>query len=163
MEGGFRPYFKYISEKNIQRILNNKHVIDTPVVEGSSMLIKKDVIYKIKLIPEEYFLYFEETDFCLNALQHGILIKVALRSKIWHRVSASVDSKAKLYYYNRNKFILVRKYGNLKDFILLIFIDIIYSTFYNLIKLKHPLKLLPLFQALIDGLKCTTGKRSKLL
>lgn len=157
-KGGFRPYLKNSSEDKL--VLFNR-VVDTPVVEGSSMLVRKSIFSRVGLIPEEYFLYNEETDFCLSVLRSGFPIKVAINSVIWHKESVSVGgntSPLKIYYGSRNKLLLVRKYGNIVDYFLLFILNIPYSIIYYLIKLKNPLKLLPLLRGLIDGIEHKTGK-----
>jgi len=43
-------------------------------VSGCLMLIKKEVFEKVGLLPEEYFMYYEDTDFCLSVLEGGYKI-----------------------------------------------------------------------------------------
>lgn len=40
-------------------------------VAGASMMIRREVFDEIGLMDDEYFLYFEETDFCLQAHRNG--------------------------------------------------------------------------------------------
>lgn len=58
-------------------------------VIGASFLINKLVINKIGLLPEEYFLYYEETDYCFNAKNNGFLLGVAIDSIVYHKEGAS--------------------------------------------------------------------------
>src|SRR4030066_281606 len=40
-------------------------------VPGAAMLVRRKVFYDIGLLPEEYFLYFEETEFCVRGAAAG--------------------------------------------------------------------------------------------
>jgi len=55
------------------------------------MLVDKKVFNYIGLLPEEYFLYLEDTDFCYSALQKGFKLYVNLNSKIYHKISSTVS------------------------------------------------------------------------
>jgi GT2 family glycosyltransferase len=47
------------------------NVHKTDWVNGASMIIRRDVIEAIGLMDDQFFLYFEETDFCLRAREAG--------------------------------------------------------------------------------------------
>ncbi len=78
--------------------LLSKHVVATtppdepaPVewVSGASMMIRREVLDKIGLLDEGYFMYFEETDFCLRASRAGWPCWYVPSSKIIHLVGQS--------------------------------------------------------------------------
>lgn len=79
-------------------------------ITGCAMVVKKEVFEKNWLLPEEYFLYFEETDFCLSAKQNGYKIIFTPKTYIYHKVSTSIWylSNTYLYYMIRN----FRKFWN---------------------------------------------------
>lgn len=80
---------------------------------GGAMLIHKDVFDKIGYLDENYFLYFEDADFCINARKQGIPVNFAPEIKIRHAVSSStkkLGSPLLLRYHYRNAF-----YFNLKN------------------------------------------------
>ncbi len=54
-------------------------------IVGASFLIDKKVIETIGLMPEEYFLYYEETDYCFNAKNSGFTLGVAVNSIVYHK------------------------------------------------------------------------------
>lgn len=60
-------------------------------VPGSCMLIKREVIEKIGLLPEDYFLYFEDAAYCLKAQKAGYKCIVTPEIKIYHKVSKSTS------------------------------------------------------------------------
>ncbi len=52
---------------------------------GSCMLVKREVIEKVGLFDEDFFLYFEETDFCWRVWLAGYFIKYIPESVIYHK------------------------------------------------------------------------------
>lgn len=53
-------------------------------VSGCSLMVKKDVFEKIGLFDENFFLYFEDVDFCLRAKKAGFRVGVETKSIITH-------------------------------------------------------------------------------
>jgi hypothetical protein len=56
---------------------------------GASMMIRRAVFDSIGLMDEAYFLYFEETDFCLRARRAGWLCWYVPASRVVHLVGQS--------------------------------------------------------------------------
>lgn len=80
---------------------------------GGAMLIHKNVFDKIGFLDENYFLYFEDADFCIRARKAGISISFYYDSLIYHNVSSStkkLGSPTLLRYHYRNAL-----YFNLKN------------------------------------------------
>lgn len=67
-------------------------------VAGAAMLIKREVIEKVGLFDERFFLYFEDLDFCLRALAAGYTIHINPDVVADHAVSASSSSFARTKY-----------------------------------------------------------------
>lgn len=61
-------------------------------IVGASFLINKKVIDMMGLLPEEYFLYYEETDYCFNARNNGFKLGIATESVVYHKEGASIGS-----------------------------------------------------------------------
>lgn len=81
------------------------HIIDIKDIQnkldyivGASFLIDKKVIDKIGLLPEEYFLYYEETDYCFNARNNGFKLGIDIESIVYHKEGVSTGGS-----YNGNK------------------------------------------------------------
>jgi len=89
----------------------NKNEIEEKLdyIVGASFLINKKVIDKIGLLPEEYFLYFEETDYCFNARNNGFKLGIDLNSIVYHKEGGSTKDKAKN---TDSEFIELLKLGN---------------------------------------------------
>ena len=61
----------------------------TDYIAGACMLIRKDVFNKIGLLPREYFLGWEDIDFCVTARKIGYQCIFVPSAVIWHKASAS--------------------------------------------------------------------------
>lgn len=80
-------------------------------ITGACFLIKRKVIEKIGLMPEEYFLYFEDAEWCLKARRAGFSCKVVKEARISHQVSKNTQefSFSYIYYQYRNGLILAKR------------------------------------------------------
>lgn len=100
--------FGAASHLNMGRLLDEvprTGVRDTDYVTGAGMLIRRAVVEHVGLIPEDYFLYFEETDFCLRVQQAGWRTVVADDALLHHhkRSSGVLPTPYYLYYMTRNR------------------------------------------------------------
>ncbi|MCF7999468.1 MAG: glycosyltransferase family 2 protein [Methylovulum sp.] len=79
--------------KLLQKSLVALPISEQPVnvgwVAGASMLIRKQVFDDIGLFDDNYFLYFEETDFCLQAQKAGWSCWYVPASRVVHFVGSS--------------------------------------------------------------------------
>lgn len=60
---------------------------------GASMLIRRAVIEEIGLMDDAYFLYYEETDYCLRAQRSGWKVGYVVESSVTHIGSVSTGFK----------------------------------------------------------------------
>jgi len=78
-------------------------------ITGCALLIKREVVEKIGLMNEDFFIYYEDTEWSLRARKYGYKIIYAPVSHIWHKVSRSVKPKTNPtvhYYHIRNALLL---------------------------------------------------------
>jgi GT2 family glycosyltransferase len=83
----------------------------TDYAHGACMLVPKSTISKIGLMHEEYFLYYEEQDWCQRMNKSGGKIYFVYDSIVFHKESISTgkNSPLKTYYLNRNRVLFARK------------------------------------------------------
>lgn len=86
----------------------------TPYLHGAAMLIKREVIEKVGLMPELFFLYYEELDWCTQMARAGYELWYEPRCTLFHKESQSTGqlSKLRTYYLTRNRLLYARR--NLK-------------------------------------------------
>ncbi len=74
-------------------------------VHGSSMLVRRGVFEEIGLLPEEYFMYFEETEFCVRAARAGFHIVASPWADVVHHSARSqgMPGEVYVYYFVRNR------------------------------------------------------------
>ncbi len=83
--------------------LENKNPLKTDYVSGCCMLIKKEVIEKIGLLDERFFLYYEDVDYCLRAKKLGLLTYVLPSVSIYHCLSQTIGKNSSLAVYHQTK------------------------------------------------------------
>jgi len=79
---------------------------------GCCLLIDKKVINDVGLMDEKYFLYLEDADYCLRAVESGYKILCVPQSKIFHKINSSTFQKYEnlpLYYVTRNRLYFTKK------------------------------------------------------
>lgn len=84
----------------------------TPYLHGAAMLVKKSVVEKVGTMPEFYFLYYEELDWCSQMSQQGYELWYDPAFKVIHKESCSTgkESPLKCYYLTRNRLIYTTRF-----------------------------------------------------
>jgi len=135
-------------------------------ISGACMSIKREIVEKIGMLPKEYFLGFEDIDYCVNAIRHHYKCVYVPKSKIWHKKSASytrgrmADYQIELGF--KNRIIFRYKYLATPEFILyiicLIHIVIPIHFFYR-IAYSHDLRgAISLLKGAKEGIKSVLMK-----
>lgn len=77
----------------------------TPYLHGAAMMIKKEVIERVGMMPEIYFLYYEELDWCTRITDKGYELWYEPRATVFHQESRTTgqNSSLKAYYLTRNR------------------------------------------------------------
>ena len=83
----------------------------TPYAHGAAMMIRREAIDKVGLMPECYFLYYEELDWSMMFARAGYQIWYEPQCTIYHKESQSTgqNSPLRTYYLTRNRLLLVRR------------------------------------------------------
>lgn len=77
----------------------------TPYLHGAAMLMKRSAIDKVGLLPEEFFLYYEELDWCTLFTLEGYELWYDPAYELYHKASKSTGqhSPLKAFYLSRNR------------------------------------------------------------
>ena len=83
----------------------------TPYAHGAAMILKRKVIEKVGLLPECYFLYYEELDWSMMITRSGYDIWYEPACTIYHKESQTTgqNSPLRTYYITRNRLLLVKR------------------------------------------------------
>jgi GT2 family glycosyltransferase len=104
----------------------------TNFVHGAAMMVSREVIMKVGLMAESYFLYYEELDWGGRIAKAGYELWYVHNSMILHKESISTGkmSPFKTYYMNRSRLLYMRR--NISGLTFLI--AIIYQLFISIPK-----------------------------
>ncbi len=122
-------------DTNKRSELKTENILPMDYITGCAMLIKKEVIEEIGVLSEDYFLYYEDTDYCLRARKAGWRCVLAPESRIWHKISQSTKefSPSYLYYHARNGLLMARR-SNSAAKVILVYIFSAYLAAKQVIK-----------------------------
>ncbi|MEM7263518.1 MAG: glycosyltransferase family 2 protein [Planctomycetota bacterium] len=110
----------------ISKLLRNRvvappvvdHAVETDWVAGASMLVRREVFEAIGSIDADYFLYYEEVDFCLAARRAGWRCAYVPESRVVHLVgqasgvtNAAVVKRRPTYWFTSRRRYFVKNYG----------------------------------------------------
>lgn len=78
---------------------------------GAAMLIKREVLSTVGLLPESFFLYYEEWDWSFKVIKAGYKIYFESSAEVFHKESVSTgkESTLKAYYQSRNRILLMKR------------------------------------------------------
>jgi GT2 family glycosyltransferase len=83
----------------------------TGYAHGAAMMVRKKCIEKAGLMAEQFFLYYEELDWCDHIKKAGYQIWLITDALIYHKesISAGKNSALKEYFMNRNRILFIRR------------------------------------------------------
>ena len=99
-----------IGEKEIDRNQYNVPT-QTAYAHGAAMMVPRKVVNEVGAWPEDFFLYYEELDWCEQIKKAGYQIFVVPTTKIYHKESLTIgpESPLKVFYINRNRVLFMRR------------------------------------------------------
>ena len=88
-------------------------VLPTHLVHGAAMMVPMKVVKVAGLMPDIYFLYYEEHDWCETIQRKGFETYYIGTSKVYHKesITVGVNSPLKVYYLDqRPAYLYAKKY-----------------------------------------------------
>tara|TARA_B100001057_G_scaffold35937_1_gene32509 strand:+ start:2528 stop:3376 length:849 start_codon:yes stop_codon:yes gene_type:complete len=142
------PRYSNISSKTLKQSDENKEIDTLPSISGASMFFNIKNFDLIGGFDENFFLYFEETDYCLRSLKQGFKSYQINSIKIKHYVGTSIEyenenEKEKLknlyiwhfiwskYYFNRKHYGSFRSIVKFSPILIRTFLKMIYYKITN--------------------------------
>ena len=88
-----------------------EQVKDIDYISGGSMFFHGTYLETLGLLPEWYFLYWEETDWCYRAGKQGYLLDVCFEAVCYDKISTTIGRGfLSDYFYTRNALLFLQKY-----------------------------------------------------
>lgn len=141
-------------------------VMDVESLSGCALLLSRDVFDSIGFFDECFFTYGEDIDFNVRLGKARFRILAVPDAVIRHvggATAGSGETPFKLYYFTRNRIILMKKYGRLRDWIYFVpFFS--YHLLRRLLVLYHKKEIRKskyLFWAISDSLSGRYGKNAR--
>jgi GT2 family glycosyltransferase len=87
-------------------------IVEVDYVTGCGMLIRRETIEAVGLFDEQFFMYYEDADFCKRVRDRGFRILCVPAARMWHKVSLTArrDMTANLYWRARGQVLFYRKH-----------------------------------------------------
>ena len=97
--------------------------VSTPYFHGAAVMIPRFVIEQCGLMPEDYFLYYEELDWSRMFREAGFVLKVCMDAEILHKESISTgkNSPLKVYYQTRNRIYFMKRQKGQRNIAFMLF------------------------------------------
>ncbi len=86
---------------------------DINFISGCCMLIPARVVNRVGLFDENYFMYYEDVDYCMRIIEQGFKMQYVPEAKMWHKVGGSAEGEISClsqYYTTRNRLLFANKY-----------------------------------------------------
>ena len=109
--GGIKRFTKKTYHFGDGKFDNKKFNVKRQVdfLSGCCLLVKRDVFETIGLLDPDYFMYYEDVDFCLRAKGKAYRIVYLPESVLWHKAGNSSSKSFIDYYRMKNYFLLLKK------------------------------------------------------
>lgn len=130
----------------------NKSILYPDYLGGACLLVRRDAINKAGFIPENYFLFYEENEWCLKIRNVGYEVVCNPKARVYHVGSESINKIGGLSYYFmiRNVMIFEKRNATKSQFIVFFMYTLFRTVLRSLKRPKHWKDLLYYFDGLVD-------------
>jgi GT2 family glycosyltransferase len=107
--GGFRPVHLGMGQRDNGQFPADLRIDFAP---GSGILVRRSVFATVGLLDENFFTYWEDTDFAVRTLRAGLRSYLIPSAKLWHKVSSlsGMNSPFQQFYAVRNHALYICKH-----------------------------------------------------
>lgn len=105
-----RKIYKNIDVNELKLVNKN---VELDMLSGASIFMNIETLKEVGLMPEEYFMYWEDADWCMIAKSKGISMEVCSDSLVYHKEGGSIGlrSKRQMTLDFKNTLMFYRKYN----------------------------------------------------
>lgn len=109
----------YASHRGVDEVDHGQYdkIESTSFITGCSLVVRADIVRKIGMLDDRYYLYLEDLDWCLRMKKAGYRIIYVPSSSLWHVNAGSSGRPGNPlheYYFTRNRLILGFKYAPIR-------------------------------------------------
>lgn len=100
----------------------------TAYAHGAAMMIPRRVLEQVGPMDEDFFLYYEELDWCERIRRAGYSVWLEPRARVYHKESLTMQKLGalKTYYLNRNRvWFMRRNYGGWRHVVFYVFLFVV--------------------------------------
>lgn len=120
---GFNPMNVYtgrttsIGEREVDKGQYNRSR-ETSAAHGCAMMVKREILERVGMFAEKFFLYYEEWDWSARITRANYKIWYTADAEIYHKESLTVgkSNPIKVYYHTRNRILYMRRNSNVFQF-----------------------------------------------
>lgn len=111
----------------LQEDCESKTPVMCDYIPGCCIMVRAKELPKIGLIPTPYFMFYEETEWCIKARKQGYLSAGCVNAKIWHKESAAMqgNSEFKKHFLMYNRILFEKRNASATEY----FVFCIYYLF----------------------------------
>lgn len=108
---GYGEEINNFKSKNLKSFSSDFILAD--YIPGCAMFFSKNLLNDAGFLPEDFFLYFEETSWCMSLIKKKKKIALCPQSVVWHSFNNQKTSEVfHTYYYNRSSYIFWFRHGD---------------------------------------------------
>lgn len=157
--GGRLNWWAGGSREIVQSEPKSEHSILVDFLSGCVMLLRTEAVRQAGLFAEEYFLYFEDTDYVQRMITAGWQVGYVPSAVVLHDPSSTtgLQSKDYVYYFSRNRVWFMRRWARWYHYL----VFLVYNTLIKLpgsviifgFKRRRPELAMAYFKGYWDGIK----------
>jgi len=109
----------YASHRGVDEVDHGQYdrIIETPFITGCSIIVRSEVIKKVGMLDDRYYLYLEDLDWSIRIQKAGWKTMYVPSSMVWH-VNAGSSGRpgnpVHEYYLTRNRLFLGMRYASMR-------------------------------------------------
>jgi len=109
--GGGYIDFLFGRALQFETFVNNERI---EFLTGASLLLRREALESVGLLDENFFMYWEDADYCYRLRRAGWKLAVAADSKVWHKEQGSIGKKSLALdvYFNRSAVHFFKKHAS---------------------------------------------------
>lgn len=98
--------------RHLEEAVNKEEIQYSEFATGCCMMIHRDIIEKIGILDDSFFMYCEDEEYSLRLIENNINIAVIPKAKLWHKIAGSSGKNSLFfeYYISRNRMLCIKKH-----------------------------------------------------